>query len=168
MRVLSSVALFALTAIGLVGCTGNEGPATVVSMRETFGECAGWCVTVLGFDGTATVDGQVEQVEGGVHENDVLLTAAGLAKLAEAEEALRGELVTHTYGCPDCDDGGAREVVVNNDAGQVVLSWEPHFSDLPAGLVALDELGDGLFQAVRACAEDDLVELPEDCTGTPR
>ena len=137
MRFTSSAVLLASILASLAACTGNEGPAEVVSMKETFGECAGWCTTVLGFDGTAAVDGQVEHVDGGVHENDVLLTASGLAKLAEAEEALRGELQDHTYGCPDCADGGARTVVVDNDAGQVVLTWEPRFSDLPAGLVAL-------------------------------
>lgn len=155
--------------LALSACTGNEGPATVVELRESFGLCTGWCTTVANPLSSGEVDGElVNNMDDSFQENDIALSAAGQDALAEAEDVLRGELLDATYGCPGCDDGPIRSVEIENDAGTVVLEWEPGFDDLPRGLELLDPVADAVIDGIRSCEEDPLVALPSDCAGTPR
>lgn len=153
----------------LAACTGNEGPASVVELRQSSGFCSGWCTTVANPLPDGQIDGELLNEQDSMFwENDIALSAAGRDALAKAEDVLRGELQDATYGCPGCVDDPVYTVEIENDAGTVLLTWQPGFDDLPRGVALLDPVATAVLNGIAFCEEDPLVELPEDCAGTPR
>lgn len=132
-------------------------PTPVVAAGSSFGECLGRCdadLAIVGDDLTLTFTSNNSEIPDLV--NTGTLTAAAIADLDDLAQALADSTVLDTYGCPDCDDGGASHLdrIVGGDA-VARTTWE--HGNPPPVLAGADAL---LF--------DDLIAALTDCVATAR
>jgi len=118
------------------------GDTPAIAFRSSFGECWGECRTDLDIDADGTASWRVYGWEDETYvERDGTLSEYGAELLAEVNAALDMDLLEAEYGCPDCDDGGAREVMW--DYGSVARITRYEYGDPPA---ILAELVDALLR----------------------
>jgi hypothetical protein len=84
----------------------EEGEPAIFGAGLSYGECLGYCTHRLSLD-----DRDLELVHTSNGDAPDLisegrLTDEGAAAIAALRDALAGEVLQETYGCPDCNDGG--------------------------------------------------------------
>ncbi len=91
------------------------------------------------------------------------LTERGVAALDTVQRELLTTRLESTYGCPDCDDGGAAwvELLV---AGDLIDTSEYELANPPRVLAGFDVLLRGLTDALRDCVSTSQITV-ESCTG---
>ncbi len=137
-----------------------------MAFRSSFGECWGSCRTDLSIENDASV---TWWVYGWDDETFVLrdgtMSGNGAEMLAEVNAALNMDLVEAEYGCPDCDDGGAREILW--DYGDVARITRYEYGDVPA---VLEELVDALLRIeaeISSCSYGTWFSSIPDCDPVP-
>jgi hypothetical protein len=155
--------LFCLPACIVIDGGGDDTayqPTPVVAAGSSYGECLGRCdadLAIVGEELSLTFTSNNSEIPDLV--NTGALTAAAIDDLDDLAQALAGEVLLDTYGCPDCDDGGAAHLdrVVGGDA--VARSTWEHGNPPPvlAGAAAL--LFDDLIAALTDCAATARVTL---------
>ncbi len=142
---------------------GGEIDAAIVAAGYSFGECAGGCVgnLTIGDDDALvmTVEDWSAQV---LVENTGSLTVDGRSLLDAAAAELAEMTLQATYGCPDCDDGGASRIDVR--VGEASSSHAYEFANPPPELTSADNLTTQIINALRDCVDADLVIVDEGCT----
>jgi len=126
------LALFGLLVSGIgLGCgTWND-----VQLTASYGECTGYCTTAVELDTTAT--GHITYSSWGTDPLPTVTKPVSHPDRADALDAAvrkaRAIPWADHYGCPDCADQGAYQVVI--DARATVLDPSEHpdaFDDLVA------------------------------------
>jgi hypothetical protein len=161
MRLAFLPALLCLPACIVIDDGGDDtqpepGATRVVAAGSSFGECWGRCDADLAIDGddlSLTFTSNNSEVPDLVNRGT--LSAAAVDELAGIAAALADQDLLETYGCPDCDDGGAAhlDLVVGDLASR--STWE--HGNPPPVLAGADAV---LF--------DDLIEALTDCVATAR
>lgn len=141
---------------------GGEADATISAAGWSFGECLGKCsgtLTLAADDALdlAILDWETQTTVG----NTGTLTAAGREQIDAAAAALVGVALDETYGCPDCDDGGASRITLIREGQSTEHNYE--FSNPPAELAPADALVTELIAALRTCTDGELLTLDEGC-----
>ena len=156
--------------------TGDDDDATgddddsvgtpAMAFRSSFGECWGECRTDLAIDdgGLATW-----RVYGWEDETYVLrdgsLSGYGAITLTEANASIDLDLVEPVYGCPDCADGGAREILWDFGSLARVTSYE--YGDPPDILWPLVEVLLELEREISTCNYGTWFDSIPDCDPIP-
>ena len=147
-----------------IWCTGPA-PAvtTILGGGYSFGECLGACKRdVLIADGAATLKitgwGENESFA----ENTGTLTETGVAVAAEIAQNLVGTELEETYGCPDCDDGGAAHVILSRMS--VTSTHKYDFGRPPEVLKNADAFATALMLALADCETTNHVVPAGGCT----
>ncbi len=123
-----------------------------VTFTGSFGMCGGECVFETSVDpmfeeGRLTTqgwDGQIFQSRWGS------LSPDGLDLLLEMTDSVDPTDLEPVYGCPDCDDGGAREIMF--DLGPVLVTTAYEYGNPPPILEELDWLLTAFEQELLTCA----------------
>jgi len=148
------------------------GDPRLTEVASSAGECWGECTerVVIGASGSA--DGacdrayffgyEFDETAPPLRRNQGSLTSAGLGSARKLALDLEDVSLDKTYGCPDCDDGGASEVVL---VRRGVRSRHTYESGRPPDeLFAADEFATLLMSALRTCKSNELVQVHPRCT----
>jgi hypothetical protein len=129
----------------------------------SFGFCQGACVGELGINGAAvrfTMTGH--RPEDPVYlDNRGMLTQEGLEAAFRVMQELRDVMLEERYGCPDCADGGASQVIIARDGASSIHTYE--FGNPPPELAAVDALLADLMRALETCTPSTYLELDAGC-----
>lgn len=137
----------------------------LVEAGWSFGECMGQCKGVVAFKGASLLL-TVSNADGSVdHQAKGVLTTGAAADMETLENALIGQSLQTTYGCPDCADGGASWLTFSNGGSSDKHLYE--FGKPPAALQAMDKLVTSAIAALKACKGDDIVVIQGVCPITP-
>ena len=129
----------------------------------SFGMCLGYCAADLVIDGTAlTQSGHDREAGEPLYVNNGELTKEGRARVDAVIAALDGVTLDPTYGCPDCADGGAAYLQLQESAGLTRIDME--YGSPPEVLADLYGLTTSMMTALETCRSDDLVEVAVGCT----
>ena len=153
--------------------TGDDDDATPppsfpgIVFAGWFQECLGECRTEL-----SIAEGSEEAmfVTRG-WENEIYVGREGFLRRDAIEEfaAIMEDAFADTldvqYGCPDCDDGGARQITW--DLGPVAVSTTYEYSNPPPVLEALDEALTAIEQEIATCVYGNWFELIPSCDPVP-
>jgi hypothetical protein len=147
-------------------CPDTTRKPIVLSAGKSFGMCAGECDFDIVIDNTDS-DEECHTVSLSVCDwtelpcregNIGTLTPTGQAKAVGLAAELIGEKLQETYGCPDCADGGASQVVLSLlDTGEIAISYE--YNRPPEVLVRVDTFAQGLIDALYNCEPTDDIAI---------
>ena len=137
-----------------------------ISFRSSFGECWGECRRDLTVATNATATFLTRGWEDEIYvQRDGFLTSYGAQTLAEANAALDLDLVEAVYGCPDCADGGAREILW--DFGDVARVTTYEYGNPPPVLVPLVDVLLELEREISTCSFGTWFSEIPDCMPSP-
>lgn len=147
---------------------GGDSPMSrLAGAGWSFGLCTRYCSADLTIDGTAlTQSGRDREAETALYVNRGELTPTGREQIDVAVAALDGVALEATYGCPDCADGGA--AYVSLDDGASVSRHDMEFGSPPAVLKDVFELSMRLMASLETCQDSELVTIAEDCVAYQR
>jgi hypothetical protein len=162
-----------VTSTVLLASCASDGSAVqlyaprLVGGGSLAGECDGYCQRELELSSDGRV---VATFQGWGNEPHIVhrgtMTDSGLAKLQEVELSLQDAIVSERYGCPDCNDGGARFVDVL-DSGGVFRSTYPG-GHAPRLLMNADELLGDLLLALKTCSSSRWISVDAPCEPEPK
>jgi hypothetical protein len=139
----------------------EQNDSAVVGAGWQFGECGGYCQGTLSINlGAATLevlswnDAEPALVSTGT------LSAAARTELATISADLESQALAETYGCPDCDDGGA--AWIDYLRGDIVSRSTYEYSIPPFALSAADTFAADVMSALRDCASSSRITV-ESC-----
>jgi hypothetical protein len=137
--------------------------ASLLGAGWSFGMCMGYCRADLtvGSDGHLILAASDPAGTVTLFTNAGSLTAAGSERLAAAVAALANVPLQEVYGCPDCADGGA--AYLRLEQGGRVSDHTMEFGAPPAELAELYAMTTAIIGALEACLSNDLVTVAEDC-----
>jgi hypothetical protein len=133
----------------------------------SFGFCEGGCVGALSLGGAAArlvITGNVSD-EPVYVDNTGTLTAEGRQVLRQAGIDLGDAALEETYGCPDCEDGGAAHVVLVR--GGEISTHTYELGKPPDELAEIDVLVDILMNALEICNSNAYIEVAPSCAPRP-
>lgn len=136
---------------------------TVAAAGTSYGECGGACVSTLSIDQGA-LHYDLTGYDSDVYaNNDGLLTELGAGQLAEMEAKLAARIeLQETYGCPDCDDGGAAWATLQTaDGASTTHTWEA--GNAPEEFLELSLMVNDLVTALRECEASSHVTVHSSC-----
>ena len=133
----------------------------LVEAGWSFGECLGACTGKLVLAGAALKLQTIGWDAKVYHEAKGVLTTGAAAKLQNLESALAGQNLQKTYGCPDCNDGGAKYVVFSD--GKVTSKHNYEYGKPPLALLDIDQLVFTAIKGLQACKGDDTVVVQVPC-----
>ena len=84
--------------------------------------------------------------------------------MATVQQQLSSVTLMTTYGCPDCADGGATYVVIEEDTQQSEHTWE--FFNPHRDVSTIDALLQDLITALNTCTATADVTIDMGCTPT--
>jgi len=142
--------------------TGADVAVDVVGYERSFGECIGVCVTTLTFAGDQ-VTLELREHDGTAAGGGVgTLSASALIDFQALEDALPGGL-PEVSGCPDCDDGGAESMILEDaDGVRTSYSWE--FGNPPAEAAAIAGMFGSFLSPLSTCTSSAEITVAPDCT----
>ena len=149
-----------------VGDDDDSVDAVAIDFGSSFGECWGECRSLLSVD----VDGRASFRTFG-WENETYIDRTGLLSswaattLVDVNAAVDFDELEAVYGCPDCADGGAREITWDLGSLARVTSYE--YGNPPDLLEALVEVLTGMEQEIRTCAFGTWFSSIPDCEPVP-
>jgi len=156
MRLATVLLLAPLTGC-LLGDGGGTsgGPEHLVGAGLAYGECLGYCTHQLSIAGRDLEILHTSNTAGADLVSAGRLTDAGAAALVGLETDLQARSLAGTYGCPDCNDGGAAYLdLLDGDDLVARVSWA---ADAPDPVVA----------GAHALLIDDLLRGLGRCQATP-
>jgi hypothetical protein len=140
----------------------GRAPAELVGAGWSFGMCLGYCAAELQLDdGTAVLSGYDREREDPIFVNQGVLTAEGLERVAVAVAALDPTGLEPMYGCPDCSDGGASHLLL--DQGGIVSRLDMELDAPPDSLAAAQETAREIMDALEMCDPNELITVAPDC-----
>lgn len=145
-----------------IGAEPEAARVSVVGGGWSFGMCGGYCTADLVIEGDELVltgSGRIGEEPLFVHVGR--LTAMGRERLATAAGRLHGVPLEPIYGCPDCADGGAANLVLDR-AGDV-SRHDMDFGRPPEVFDELHGMAMALIDALEICVSDELVTVADDC-----
>ena len=133
----------------------------------SFGHCAGLCW------GNAALfsDGALDYVLGSWTDTDswdlsTTMTASGFTELGALIDAVDSSSLDPVYGCPDCADGGAKEMTWHDTVGPATTTAF-EFGLPPAVLVDLDTAMTAVMNEASTCTFTYWLTDPGDCVPVP-
>jgi len=142
-----------------------DGTVRLVGAGWSFGECLTGCRGALTLEG-ASLAFEVRDNEGVVeHATQGILTTEGAAELDTLLAPLVGEALQLTYGCPDCNDGGASSLDFTLGAEPFTTTYER--GEPPAILADLDAFTAAIMGSLRDCETTMRVVVQGDCGPPP-
>jgi len=144
------------------GCPDPNTDAWLTAGGTSFGFCAGACKR----DVTIAEDGAVHMIASGhddtiYADNKGVLTKTGQIAVMGIAGDLLGVSLDGVYGCPDCADGGAAQVVLKRQGKLSKHVYE--FGNPPAELTAADDFVKDLLADMASCTETENVAPDADC-----
>ncbi len=136
-------------------------PVRIVSVGSSFGECVGPCQQTLLFDTDVTLIIEDWTSQDPPTEQLGALTRAGRDELSRIEGTLDPGALDETYGCPDCADGGAMHLVLDQLGDLTEHHWE--YSAPPADLADVDALFHDLRGALIDCVSSTWIDPDPAC-----
>lgn len=139
----------------------------IVGGGWSFGFCAGGCVGELALGGAAArlrITGNMSDDTVYV-DNTGTLTEEGRQVLREAGTTLGNAALEETYGCPDCEEGGAAHVVLVRDGEISTHTYE--LGKPPMELAEIDVLVDILMYALEGCSSNEYIDVSPSCEPRP-
>ena len=132
-----------------------------------FGECWGECRTDLG---VSPDEGLVTLVTSGWENETYLdregwLSGNGVLALDAAMGGVDPSDLDPVYGCPDCNDGGARQITW--DLGPVAVSTQYEWGDPPPALEELDDVLRSMQDELETCNFGWFLSSVPDCEPVP-
>lgn len=133
----------------------------------SFGFCEGGCAGELSLGGAAArlvITGNMSDDTVYV-DNTGTLTGEGRQVLRQAGTDLGDAALEETYGCPDCDEGGAAHIVLVRGGEIATHTYE--LGKPPDELAEIDVLVDILSNALETCNSNAYIEVAAGCTPRP-
>lgn len=165
MRIALLPALLFLPACIVIENGGDDtqpqpGATRVVAAGFSYGECWGRCngdLAIVGDQLALTFTSNNSEVPDLVNRGT--LGTVAVDELADLADTLAAEELLATYGCPDCDDGGASylQLMIGGD-GSWRSTWE-HGTPPPVLADADAVLLDDLVEALTSCVATARVTL---------
>ncbi len=136
--------------------------AHLVGAGWSFGMCAGFCLANLEIDKTqASLAGWSREGDEPLFVNEGLLTEQAVTQINSKLDTLDGVVLEPVYGCPDCADGGAAYLALEQD-GPPTRYWMD-LNRPPNELAGLYETAFAIVEALTSCQGNDLVVVSETC-----
>jgi len=136
----------------------------LVSAGNKWGECLGNCRHELNIKGMDIRLEVSEYLGSPVYvTNTGTLTAAGFNRLVGVRHDLQTRNLQSVYGCPDCDDGGASWIVID-DGNNNISHHEYEWGNPPPELQITDGFTQDIWQAMRACTDSADITMNTPCT----
>lgn len=139
----------------------------IVGGGWSFGFCAGGCVGDLSLGGAAArlvITGNMSDDTVYV-DNTGTVTEEGRQVLRQAGTDLGDVALEETYGCPDCEEGGAAHVVLARGGAITTHTYE--LGKPPPELAEIDVLIDILMYALETCDSNEYIEVAPSCVMRP-
>lgn len=144
-----------------IGAGGGDGVA-LSGAGWSFGMCLGYCSADLVIDGNqVTVSASDRDADAPLFMNAGTLTALGQESLSAALGGVDATTLESTYGCPDCADGGA--AYLSLDQNGATSRHDMEFASPPAELAEAYVLATSLMNALENCQSDELVTTAPEC-----
>ena len=181
--------LSVLAALGGLGCAAAEhggsggafgaeggrlaqcGETRLVEVAMWAGECVGECIGRVSIGASESSGGGCEQVTFAgygwrntkvpIRTHRSTLTPEGLRQVRELALALDGVSLQKRYGCPDCNDGGAAQIVLLRGGIRSEHTYE--VGRPPEELRAVHHFALPLLRALTVCRSNELVTVADDC-----
>lgn len=163
---------------GSGNCADNSVDALLLGGQYSFGFCEGDCgyelrvfptdaASPLECDGVELLIGDAWRPGGGIR-NRGTLTPAGHMAVRAAARALVGTELRPSYGCPDCDDGGATTLWLRRPVGPMLPAYEElevvyETGNPPAILRSADELLEALIRTLLSCQSSPYASPVQGC-----
>jgi hypothetical protein len=129
----------------------------------SFGMCLGYCAADLVIDADqVTLTGSDRDADAPLFVNAGTLTTLGQEVLNAALAGVGATTLESTYGCPDCADGGAAYLSLDQDG--TTSRHDMEFAAPPAALAEAYALAATLMATLEVCQSDELVTASPECT----
>jgi hypothetical protein len=127
VEMLKKLSILMSVIVYLTGCDDSMNTSTdvVLSYGTSFGHCIGYCQSSLVLSGeTATLSLADNRKELPIKENSRSLTQKEINQIYSNIKWDQFNNLADTIGCPDCADGGAEWVKIQNGKTQKKVTFE--------------------------------------------
>lgn len=139
----------------------TQDTTTILGGGLEYGECLDMCKFELVLLDMATILDVYSGAAEKVASNSGTLTAQGKAQIEEAANGLLGAEIEDVYGCPGCNDGGKRYLILLLDNVQKSPAYQE--DDIPPVLKNADTMIRVITEALKTCVSTAQVTVDAGC-----